>query len=67
MENNNVLPTDIKLPKETIAELNKLGSTLESGQKALDALKKMGLDVTVLQNQLDVATNQRKVMLEAFK
>ncbi len=54
------------LRAETIAHLDSIKGELDEAVKDLDALEKIGLDVTRLRERVDWGYNARKIILERF-
>lgn len=56
----------IKLPKETRFELENLGPKITSLKKALETMKALNMDVSMIESQLEMAEKQRVLMLNEF-
>jgi hypothetical protein len=55
-----------KLPAETRKRLEDLGADYEKQKAALATLKKVGIDTTQLEQQLESSNTQRQIMLNEF-
>lgn len=54
------------LRQEAVEHLEAIGGELIEASKDLDALEKIGLDVTRLRERVDWGNNARKIILERF-
>ena len=51
----------------TVASLEAIGGELDKAQLDIEALEKIGMDVSRLKERLDWGRNARKIILERFK
>jgi hypothetical protein len=56
----------IKLPLEMKAQLERLDADIRGAENGLNALRKLGMDVGLLQDRLNFAKEARKVLLDEF-
>lgn len=54
------------LSAETIKSLEAIGVELDTAQGDIEALEKIGMDVSRLKERLDWGRNARKIILERF-
>jgi hypothetical protein len=57
----------LTLPVETRKALEDMQTRLEGINNAMASLKKIGIDVSGLENQLEVARKAREILLTEFK
>jgi hypothetical protein len=56
----------VDLRREAAENLNKIEADLAEAEKDLDALEKIGMDVTRLRERVEWAKNARKIIMERF-
>jgi len=64
MDQNKTL---LALPAETRKRLEDMQSQLEGINNALASLKKMGIEVSQLENMIEVTSKQKDILLTEFK
>lgn len=59
-------PSILKLPIEMKTRLHTMEKEINGARRAIESLKKMGMETRVLEDRLDWATEVRKTLLAEF-